>query len=312
MDTDLGKSEPSHPHVCKKAELCSFSASNCPLQGVVRNYRKPSVSCGEREEGGRERSRMRAERRGIERSTRFSGPRRTGAFPRSLAPVLPLPRQSRDPLLVSPASVTTTAGGARTVRGAPSAGRGSGRREGGALRPEACARPAGPALPPEGRPSLAGPRPGPALPELARLAVHAWQKQPGRLADVVAVHGEAAAMAGVRHGHPDPLHQRRQHEEGPAREDGRPLGRPGGGGCWLSPTSSSPVPSPPPRPAFPGDPASDVQSGGRAVADILIAPVTPPVTPGQALQSLWASVSSSAKQGYHVTILGVLSPSEIM
>lgn len=59
-----------------------------------------------------------------------------------------------------------------------------------------------------------------ALPELARLAVHAGQQQPGGLADVVAVHGEAAAVAGVRHGHPDPLHQRRQHEEGPAAGEG--------------------------------------------------------------------------------------------
>lgn len=66
----------------------------------------------------------------------------------------------------------------------------------------------------EGRPALPAPRPPP-VPELARLAVHAGQQQPGCLADVVAVHGEAAAVAGVRHGHPDPLHQRRQHEEGP-------------------------------------------------------------------------------------------------
>lgn len=44
--------------------------------------------------------------------------------------------------------------------------------------------------------------------ELARLAIHAGQQQPGCLADIVAVHRKAAAVASVRHGHSDPLHQR--------------------------------------------------------------------------------------------------------
>lgn len=78
-----------------------------------------------------------------------------------------------------------------------------------------CARRAPSLLPPQPPAS-----PPASLPELARLAVHAGQQQPGGLADVVAVHGEAAAVAGVRHGHPDPLHQRRQHEEGPAAGEG--------------------------------------------------------------------------------------------
>lgn len=74
---------------------------------------------------------------------------------------------------------------------------------------------------------LGSPRPSPInlipfplhLLELARLAVHSRQQQPGGLADIVAVHRKAAAVAGVRHGHSDPLHQRGQHEEGPAQEE---------------------------------------------------------------------------------------------
>lgn len=56
--------------------------------------------------------------------------------------------------------------------------------------------------------------------ELARLAVHTRQQQPGGLADIIAVHRKAAAVAGMRHGHSDPLHQRGQYEEGPAQEEG--------------------------------------------------------------------------------------------
>lgn len=87
----------------------------------------------------------------------------------------------------------------------------------------------------------APPRPLPSPPihsplhllELARLAVHARQQQPGCLADIVAVHRKAAAVAGMRHRHSDPLHQRGQHEEGPAQEKGGGdvLGPPGNQGC---------------------------------------------------------------------------------
>lgn len=95
-----------------------------------------------------------------------------------------------------------------------------------------------------------------ALPELARLAVHAGQQQPGRLADVVAVHGEAAPVAGVRHGHPDPLHQRRQHEERPAGGGGGREGLAGGAG-------SAPPPAPAPR--FPREavPPNAAGEGGQ-------------------------------------------------
>lgn len=93
-------------------------------------------------------------------------------------------------------------------------------------------------------PPLESPRPSPITPitlipltlhllELARLTVHSRQQQPGGLADIVAVHGKAAAVASVRHGHSDPLHQRGQHEEGPAQEErgGDVLGPPGNQGC---------------------------------------------------------------------------------
>lgn len=115
-------------------------------------------------------------------------------------------------------------------------------------RPVASFRPdAGWASVREGRP-LPAPCP-PSLPELARLAVHAWQQQPGRLANVVAVHGEAAAVAGVCYGHPDPLHQRRQHEEGPAAGGvtWRYVRAAGHGGC----RPSSPIPI---RRLFPASP----------------------------------------------------------
>lgn len=51
---------------------------------------------------------------------------------------------------------------------------------------------------------------------LSRFAVHAGEQQPGGLPHVVAVHGEASPMLGVGDRHPDPLHQRRQHQERPA------------------------------------------------------------------------------------------------
>lgn len=83
----------------------------------------------------------------------------------------------------------------------------------------------------------------------------------------------------------------------------------GAAGSAPPPARRTPSPAPgAPHPAFPGDPDSEFPSGGRTFGGILIAQVTP----GQALLRPWASVSSSAKQGYHVTILRVLSPSEIM
>lgn len=51
-----------------------------------------------------------------------------------------------------------------------------------------------------------GARKGASLLDLSWLAVHARQQQPGRLPHVVAVNREAAAVLGVRHRHPDPLH----------------------------------------------------------------------------------------------------------
>lgn len=63
--------------------------------------------------------------------------------------------------------------------------------------------------------------------ELPGLTVQAGQQQPGRLPDVAAVHGEAAAVLCVGDGHAHPLHQRRQQQEGPARQqrEVRPAGR---------------------------------------------------------------------------------------
>lgn len=52
--------------------------------------------------------------------------------------------------------------------------------------------------------------------QLPGLAVHSRQQEPGRLPHVIAVHREAAAVPRVSHRHPDPLHQRRQHDERPA------------------------------------------------------------------------------------------------
>lgn len=57
------------------------------------------------------------------------------------------------------------------------------------------------------------------VPELAGLAVHSRQQQPGSLPDVIAVHREAASVFRVDHGHPDPLHQGRQHHERSAGGD---------------------------------------------------------------------------------------------
>lgn len=57
------------------------------------------------------------------------------------------------------------------------------------------------------------------VPELAGLAVHPRQQQPGGLPDVIAVHREAASVFRVHRGHPDPLHQRRQHHERSAGGD---------------------------------------------------------------------------------------------
>lgn len=56
----------------------------------------------------------------------------------------------------------------------------------------------------------------PDLLELSGLAVNSRQQEPGRLPHVIAVHRETAAVPGVSHRHPDPLHQRRQHDERPA------------------------------------------------------------------------------------------------
>lgn len=50
--------------------------------------------------------------------------------------------------------------------------------------------------------------------ELAWLTVQPREEQPGRLPDVVAVHGQAAPVLGVGDGHAHPLHQRRQQHEG--------------------------------------------------------------------------------------------------
>lgn len=81
--------------------------------------------------------------------------------------------------------------------------------------------------------------------ELARLAVHTRQQQPGGLADIIAVHRKAAAVAGMRHGHSDPLHQRGQYEEGPAQEEGGGdvLGPSGNLGCSDPPRlAETPIP----------------------------------------------------------------------
>jgi len=51
---------------------------------------------------------------------------------------------------------------------------------------------------------------------LSGFTVDTGEQQPGGLPHVVAVHGEAPAMLGVGHRHPDPLHQRRQYQERPA------------------------------------------------------------------------------------------------
>lgn len=220
-----------------------------------------------------------------------SGNCRTRAFPQSLAPVpsIPGPRFFFIPgCHAHPRSFHLSA----TICSPGSARRGwdwrRGRCEPGAPR-AACGLPApgrgdagtrcpGRAPPPCGRPA--------ALPELARLAVHAGQQQPGRLADVVAVHGEAAPVAGVRHGHPDPLHQWRQHEERPAGGRGAGARRRVSGGAGSAPP-------PAPHPAFPGGPASESPRSGRAFGDI----PTAPVTSGLALPSLWVSVSSSVNPG---------------
>lgn len=108
-------------------------------------------------------------------------------------------------------------------------------------------------------PPLGSPRPSPHHPipfplhllELARLAVHSRQQKPGGLADIVAVHRKAAAVASVRHGHSDPLHQRGQHEEGPAQEErgGDVLGPPGNQGCSV-PSRLSLGPLSDPHPYF--------------------------------------------------------------
>lgn len=206
---------------------CALSQpATAPCKVLSETTARPAfLSCGHRE-GGREGEERNESRKNVNRKKHTVIWSSNGSIPIQplLAPVLPGPCKPRDPRLVQPGSVTSTRA-ARTVRGAPSAGRGSGWRV-AALSPEPRTRPAG-LLPRGGAPLGRGApaRPGPALPELARLAVHAGQQQPGGLADVVAVHGEAAAVAGVCHGHPDPFHQRRQHEEGPAREDGRALGR---------------------------------------------------------------------------------------
>lgn len=52
--------------------------------------------------------------------------------------------------------------------------------------------------------------------QLPGLAVNSRQQEPGRLAHVIAVHRETAPVPRVSHCHPNPLHQRRQHDEGPA------------------------------------------------------------------------------------------------
>lgn len=52
--------------------------------------------------------------------------------------------------------------------------------------------------------------------QLARLAVNSRQQEPGRLPHVIAVHRETAPVPRVSHRHPNPLHQGRQHDEGPA------------------------------------------------------------------------------------------------
>lgn len=247
MGTDLGKRATPCRRQSRDVLLASqqvFPARCC--QKLQQDWHFRLAERGEEEEGGRgagggrEGSRMKVERRRTERSTRLSGRSENRRIPMQLCSCPSPSLQEQGPAACQ----------ARTVRWVPSAGRGSGWRAGrrGAQSPSlACARPAGS----PGRAPLD--RGAPALPELARLAVHTGQQQPGRLADVVAVHGEAAAVAGVRHGHPDPLHQRRQHEEGPARENPRELGRPGGGGCRLSPTPSSRVP-PPSRAPSPASP----------------------------------------------------------
>lgn len=55
---------------------------------------------------------------------------------------------------------------------------------------------------------------------LPRLTVHTGEQQPSGLPNIVAVHGEAAPMLGVRDRHTDPLHQRGQYQERPARKGG--------------------------------------------------------------------------------------------
>lgn len=55
---------------------------------------------------------------------------------------------------------------------------------------------------------------------LPRLTVHTREQQPSGLPHVVAVHREAAPMLSVGDRHTDPLHQRRQYQERPARKGG--------------------------------------------------------------------------------------------
>lgn len=56
---------------------------------------------------------------------------------------------------------------------------------------------------------------------LSRFTVHSGEQQPGRLPDIITVHGEAPSMLSVGDGDADPLHQRRQYQKGPVGERNR-------------------------------------------------------------------------------------------
>lgn len=56
--------------------------------------------------------------------------------------------------------------------------------------------------------------------DLSGFTVHAGQQQPGSLPHIVTVHREAPSMFSVSNRHPDPLHQRGQHQERPAEKTG--------------------------------------------------------------------------------------------
>lgn len=144
---------------------CALSQpATAPCKVLSETTARPAfLSCGHRE-GGREGEERNESRKNVNRKKHTVIWSSNGSIPIQplLAPVLPGPCKPRDPRLVQPGSVTSTRA-ARTVRGAPSAGRGSGWRV-AALSPERRAA-GGPV--PLGRGAPRSRRPGPARPYLS-------------------------------------------------------------------------------------------------------------------------------------------------